>query len=143
MKIQPDNKVLDLCAAPGGKTFSILQRLDKDTGSLTVNELSADRRRRLRKVLDAYIPPHVLENVTVLGRDGTRFFDEPEQYDRVLLDAPCSSERHVLHDLKELELWTPKRTTLSAKRQYALLKAALHSVRVDGLVLTPPARSVR
>ncbi|CEI86335.1 hypothetical protein RMCBS344292_00777 [Rhizopus microsporus] len=136
LDIQPDDHVLDLCAAPGGKTLSILQRLDKQYGRLTSNEIASDRRRRLRQVIESYLPPDVLADVsTVVGRDGTRYYGEPEQYDKVLLDAPCSSERHLLHDEKEFELWTPKRTQMNAKRQFSLLKAAVHAARVDGLIL--------
>lgn len=136
LNIQPDEQVLDICAAPGGKTLSILQRLDKKYGRLTSNEIASDRRRRLRQVIESYLPPDVVEEVsTVVGKDGTRYYGEPEQYDKVLLDAPCSSERHLLHDEKEFELWSPKRTQVNANRQLSILKAALHSVRIDGLVL--------
>ncbi|OAD06519.1 hypothetical protein MUCCIDRAFT_35434 [Mucor lusitanicus CBS 277.49] len=136
LDIQPDEQVLDICAAPGGKTLSVLQRLDKQYGRLTSNEIASDRRRRLRQVIESYLPPDVVEEVsTVVGKDGTRYYGEPEQYDKVLLDAPCSSERHLLHDEKELELWSPKRTQVNAKRQLSILKAAVHSVRVGGLVL--------
>ncbi|KAI7898372.1 S-adenosyl-L-methionine-dependent methyltransferase [Cokeromyces recurvatus] len=136
LDIQPDDQVLDICAAPGGKTLAILQRLDRKYGRLTSNEIASDRRRRLRQVIETYLPLDVMEEMsTVVGKDGTRYYGEPEQYDKVLLDAPCSSERHLLHDEKELELWTPKRTQVNAKRQLAILKAALHSVRVNGLVL--------
>ncbi|KAG1108424.1 hypothetical protein G6F42_015992 [Rhizopus arrhizus] len=136
LDIQPDEQVLDICAAPGGKTLSVLQRLDKKYGRLTSNEIASDRRRRLRQVIESYLPADVVEEVsTVVGKDGTRYYGEPEQYDKVLLDAPCSSERHLLHDEKELELWSPKRTQVNAKRQLSILKAAVHSVRVGGLVL--------
>lgn len=135
LDIEPHDHVLDLCAAPGGKSVSVLQRLGRG-GHLTVNELSADRRRRLRQVLDGYVPKDVLEDlVTVVGKDGTKYYQEPEQYDKVLLDAPCSSERHLLHDEKEFEQWSPKRTVHNATRQLALLKAAVHSVRVGGTVV--------
>ncbi|KAI9492468.1 S-adenosyl-L-methionine-dependent methyltransferase [Zychaea mexicana] len=133
LDIQPDDRVLDLCAAPGGKSVSVLQRLGA-YGSLTVNELSPDRRRRLRIVLDDYLSPKD-ERITVLGKDGTKWYSEPEQYDKVLLDAPCSSERHLLHDDKEFEQWSPKRTVHNAERQLKLLKAAVHSVCVGGLVV--------
>ncbi|KAI8051371.1 S-adenosyl-L-methionine-dependent methyltransferase [Gilbertella persicaria] len=135
LDIQPEDHVLDICAAPGGKTLSVLQRLDPKYGRLTSNEIASDRRRRLRQVIESYIPPNMIEMSTVVGKDGTRYYGEPEQYDKVLVDAPCSSERHLLHDEKEFELWTPKRTQMNAKRQLSILKAALHSVRVDGLVL--------
>ncbi|KAG0741560.1 hypothetical protein G6F57_009783 [Rhizopus arrhizus] len=136
LDIQPEDHVLDICAAPGGKTLSILQRLDAKYGQLTSNEIASDRRRRLRQVIESYIPANIAADLsTVVGKDGTKYYGEPEQYDKVLLDAPCSSERHVLHDEKEFEIWTPKRTQMNAKRQLALLKAAVHSVRVGGLVL--------
>lgn len=136
LDIQPDDQVLDICAAPGGKTLSVLQRLDKKYGRLTSNEIASDRRRRLRQVIESYIPADVVEeSSTVVGKDGTRYYGEPEQYDKVLLDAPCSSERHLLHDEKEFELWSPKRSIVNANRQLSILKAALHSVKVDGLVL--------
>ncbi|KAI8987971.1 S-adenosyl-L-methionine-dependent methyltransferase [Mycotypha africana] len=136
LDIQPDDQVLDICAAPGGKSLAVLQRLDKQYGRLTSNEIASDRRRRLRQVIESYIPADIAAEVsTVVGKDGTRYYGEPEQYDKVLLDAPCSSERHLLHDDKEFDMWTPKRTKVNAKRQLSILKAALHSVRVDGLVL--------
>lgn len=136
LDIQPDDQVLDICAAPGGKTLSILQRLYIKYGRLTSNEIASDRRRRLRQVIESYIPPNVLQEVSnVVGKDGTRYYGEPEQYDKVLLDAPCSSERHLLHDEKEFELWSPKRTQVNAKRQLSILKAAIHSVKVGGLVV--------
>lgn len=136
LDIQPDDQVLDICAAPGGKTLSVLQRLDRKYGRLTSNEIASDRRRRLRQVIESYVPADIASEVsTVVGKDGTRYYGEPEQYDKVLLDAPCSSERHLLHDDKEFELWTPKRTQVNANRQLSILKAAVHSVRVDGLVL--------
>ncbi|KAF7731648.1 NOL1/NOP2/Sun domain member 3 [Apophysomyces ossiformis] len=135
LDIQPDDRVLDLCAAPGGKSLAILQRLE-NYGSLTSNEISQDRRRRLRQVMDDYLPAEMIgETITVTGKDGTQWYGEPEQYDKVLLDAPCSSERHLLHDKKEFEQWSPKRTVVNAKRQLSLLKAAVHSVRVGGYVL--------
>lgn len=133
LDIQPGDRVLDLCAAPGGKSLTILHQ---GASSLTANELSPDRRRRLRQVMESYIPPSVFQDtVTVTGKDGTKWYQEPEQYDKVLLDAPCSSERHLLHDPQEFQDWTRKRADNNATRQLALLKAAVHSVCVGGLVV--------
>lgn len=54
LNVKPNDTVLDLCAAPGGKSLAILQKLDLGdgcTGSLTANELSMERRKRLKGVL--------------------------------------------------------------------------------------------
>jgi 16S rRNA C967 or C1407 C5-methylase (RsmB/RsmF family) len=135
LQVQPNDRVLDLCAAPGGKTLAIMQRLSS-LGHLTSNEMAFDRRKRLRQVIESYIPPQVMEtSSTVIGKDATKYNEQPEYFDKVLLDAPCSSERHLLHDEKEFGLWTQKRSQINAKRQFLLLKAALYSVKVDGLVL--------
>lgn len=134
LSIQPSDRVLDLCAAPGGKTVSILQRLG-DGGHLTTNEVSPDRFRRLRTVVDEYAPFNRRKcTVSITNRDGTRW-DEYLKYDKVLVDAPCSSERHLLHDDKEFQMWTAKRTANNATRQFQLLSAAVQAAKVGGLVL--------
>lgn len=51
------------------------------------------------------------------------------------MDAPCSSERHLLQNHEELFKWTEQRTVQCAKRQLALLNAGLKNVRVGGLVV--------
>jgi 16S rRNA C967 or C1407 C5-methylase (RsmB/RsmF family) len=134
LNVQADDRVLDLCAAPGGKTVSILQRLGPE-GSLTVNEVSPDRLRRLRRVVEEYAPQSLRNGrVNVVGRDGTKW-NEFLKYDKVLVDAPCSSERHLLHDKKEFQLWTAKRTSNNALRQFQLLAAAVQAAKVGGLIL--------
>ncbi|KAI8914128.1 S-adenosyl-L-methionine-dependent methyltransferase [Gorgonomyces haynaldii] len=136
LDIQPGDHVLDLCAAPGGKSLSILQRLDRRKGGfLKSNEIAQDRRRRLRQVMDDYVPLEERDIYNVIGQDGTKFFDEGLQFDKVLLDAPCSSERHLLHDPKEFDQWSQKRTTTNAERQFLLLKAAIFSAKVNGLIV--------
>lgn len=54
---------------------------------------------------------------------------------QVLVDVPCSSERHLIHDESELRKWTPRRSATLAKKQYELLLAALRTVRVGGIVV--------
>ncbi|KAI9324772.1 S-adenosyl-L-methionine-dependent methyltransferase [Obelidium mucronatum] len=133
LDIKPDDFVLDMCAAPGGKSFTILQRLGAG-GRLVANEMSNDRRTRLRKVLKEYVPLSVLESsVSITGFDGTRKESfTPNFYPKVLCDAPCSSERHVLHDEEELLQWSPSRTKNSAKRQKLLLSNALRAALDEG-----------
>ncbi|KAJ3234434.1 NOL1/NOP2/Sun domain member 3 [Chytriomyces hyalinus] len=133
LDIQAGDIVLDMCAAPGGKSFCMLQRLGPQ-GRLYANEMSNDRRTRLRKVLKEYIPSTILDTcVTITGFDGTKKESfPPNTYPKVLCDAPCSSERHVLHDEAELLQWSPSRTKNSAKRQRLLLAHALRTALDDG-----------
>ena len=56
-------------------------------------------------------------------------------YDRILLDAPCSSERHVLNDEKHLSIWSPSRPKRLSVEQYALLSSAFLTVKNGGYIL--------
>jgi len=74
--------------------------------------------------------------VTVTGHDATRWgLHEQSTYDAVLLDAPCSSERHVLQDAKALSQWSSARTKRLAVQQFAMVAAALEAVRPGGHIL--------
>ncbi len=130
-----DSRVLDLCAAPGGKTLVLASSLGP-AGRIVANERSAERRRRLKAVLDEHLPPGLRERVTVTGRDAARWgLHERDAYDLVLLDAPCSSERHLLRDPARLSTWSPARTRHLAQQAYAMLLSALEAARPGGRVL--------
>jgi 16S rRNA (cytosine1407-C5)-methyltransferase len=95
--------------------------------TLLANELSDSRRRRLAKVLDEHLPPDIRERVIVSGFDAAAAGGRMREHGRfaaILLDAPCSSERHVIAREKALAEWTPARPRFLAKRQWALLSAA-------------------
>ncbi len=125
LNVQVGDCVLDMCAAPGGKTLILAEALG-ESGELIANELSEPRRERLKKVIQQYIPRNVRDHVFVTGKEGGRFAQVKAQYfDRVLVDAPCSGERHQLGNRKELAQWTESRSKKLAQRQYALLTAAL------------------
>lgn len=135
LQVAPGHRVLDLCAAPGGKTLVLALALDGE-GLLVSNDRSPERRRRLRAVLDQHLPPRLRSTVTVTGHDGSRWgLREPQGYDRVLLDAPCSSERHVLASPPHLALWSPARPRNLAHQGLALLCAAFDALRPGGLLV--------
>lgn len=124
LRLNEKDKVLDLCAAPGGKSLAILSQLGEN-GSLLSNDSSPDRAIRLRKVLSQYTPQNKKDSYRVLQKDGTKFgFFFKEEFDRILVDAPCSSERHWIHQGK-LPSWTEKRAKFLSVKQYTLLCAAL------------------
>ena len=135
LPISENNSVLDMCAAPGGKTLSIALRLNGH-GLLVSNDRSASRRNRLIKVLDDCLSPELRAAVKVTGHDSTTWsLHEKDAYDRILLDAPCSSERHVLTDPKALSQWSPNRPKQLAVQQFAMLAAALDATRDGGFIL--------
>src|SRR5690606_1012366 len=124
--------VLDLCAAPGGKALVLLEAL-KQAGMLTLNDRSQKRAARLRAVLAQYVPPSVLQRVRIRTRDARKWgLYEAEAYDAILLDAPCSSERHVLGDAAELGKWSPSRIRRLQADQHAMLAAAARALRPGG-----------
>lgn len=134
LDIQPDDFVLDMCAAPGGKSLILLEKLK--TGKLWANEMSPARRAKLKSVLKEYVPQDKLPNVEIKGKDGIKYgLMYPEQFDKILVDAPCSGEKHMFHSPKELKTWNIKRTQRLAGIQYGLLCSALLSIKPKGQIL--------
>lgn len=134
LEIEPSDKVLDMCAAPGGKTLILAESLAG--GELWSNEISPSRRDRLKQVIIDYIPKETRSHVFIKGKDGLKYgINFPDEFDKILLDAPCSSERHVLKDPKELETWGPKRTKKLAGIQYGLLCSALLACKSGGEIV--------
>lgn len=135
LELEPGEKVVDLCAAPGGKSFLCALKL-KNQGLLVSNDRSAARRARIHRIFDDYIPKSEQKNLTVTAHDATKWsLYQKSIYDKVLLDAPCSSERHVLEDSKELSVWAPGRTKAIAITQFAMLASALDIVKVGGTIV--------
>ena len=126
---------LDMCAAPGGKTLVLASRMGPDA-QIQANELSRARRARLLTVLEEHLPPDIGSRIDVTGYDAATL---PRYrrlcYDRILLDAPCSSERHVITDAKYLACWTPARIKMLAQRQWALLSAAFLLLKQGGFLV--------
>ena len=135
LPIKENYKVLDMCAAPGGKTLVLAMKLN-GTGKLISNDRSAQRRTRLAKVISTCLPEALRQNITITGHDSTTWsLYEKNVYDCVLLDAPCSSERHVLVDPSALSIWSPSRPKHLAIQQFAMLAAALDATVAGGYIL--------
>ncbi|XP_018430692.1 PREDICTED: 5-methylcytosine rRNA methyltransferase NSUN4 [Nanorana parkeri] len=135
LNVQPDQRVLDLCAAPGGKTVALLMH---NCGFLAANDISISRTNRLRRVLHSYVPRHLRteERVQVTSWDGTEWA-EHGSYDRVLVDAPCTTDRHSLTEDENnifTRLRTRERQTLPAL-QTKLLLSGLRAVVPGGQVV--------
>lgn len=133
--VRPSERVLDLCAAPGGKALILAEALE-GRGELVANELSRDRKMRLKKVMEEHVPESSRTLIQVTGFDGNQFgLKRKDSFDRVLLDAPCSSERHLLHDDPTQKDWKESRSRQLAMRQYSLLCSALLSLKPGGTLV--------
>ena len=127
--------VLDMCAAPGGKSIVIASRM-RGSGSLISNDRSPERRGRMRKAFEASLPESWRSNITITGYDASRWgVYEKDAYDRILLDAPCSSERHVINSPEHFAEWSPSRPRRLQALQFSMLSSALLALRKGGMVL--------
>ena len=133
--VNPGDDVLDMCAAPGGKTL-VLASMLQGRGSLQSNDRSPDRRSRLHRVVDVSLPENLKSVVKVTGYDGVKFgLCRKECYDRILLDAPCSSDRHVLLSPVHLAEWSEKRVKRLSVEQGSLLASAVDALRESGTLV--------
>jgi len=90
---QRNESILDMAAAPGGKTTHIGQRM-QNTGTLFANDLRADR----CKSLIANVHRQGLQNVVIINYDGLKVRKHMPKLDRVLLDAPCTGSGIISRD---------------------------------------------
>lgn len=127
--------ILDLCAAPGGKTLVLASCMEKNA-SLLSNERSPQRKLRLKHTVENCLPEEIQNCVQVICKDGATLCTyESNRFDRILLDAPCSSERHVLLDENYLKDWSPSRIKTLSVAQWALISSAWRMLNDGGFLL--------
>ncbi len=129
---QPGERVLDLAAAPGSKTLQLACMM-QNTGELAAVEVVKSRFFKLRANLNA----QGATNVRTYLQDGTRVWRyRPEYFDRVLLDAPCSTEgRFHVDDPATFAFWSPRKIKEMARKQRKLLYAAVQCLRPGGVLV--------
>ncbi|MBS4878128.1 MAG: RsmB/NOP family class I SAM-dependent RNA methyltransferase [Acutalibacteraceae bacterium] len=128
---QPGERVLDLCAAPGGKSTQIAA-LTQDRGLLWSNEVVRSRASVLASNLERMgVKNAVVSSVypDVLAEKLAGYFD------RVLVDAPCSGEGMFRRDPAAVQEWSPAHVETCAVRQLAILKSAARCVRAGGVLV--------
>ncbi len=129
------SNILDMCAAPGGKSLVLSHRMHSDA-ALLCNERSASRRNRLANVLDTHLPEDIRSRVKISSNDGALMCKKEHiLFDAILLDAPCSSERHVFLDQKYLEQWSSARIKNLSIAQWSLLSSAYRMLKSGGFLL--------
>ncbi|MCQ2592822.1 MAG: RsmB/NOP family class I SAM-dependent RNA methyltransferase [Treponema sp.] len=132
---QDDEKILDLCAAPGGKTLILAARMGEKS-TLCANERSPERKHRLSVVVETCLPSEINERITVSCSDGSTWCTRQQEcFDKILLDAPCSSERHVIADPKYLNTWSNSRIKTVTMEQWALLSSAYRLLSPGGVLV--------
>lgn len=125
---QPGERILDLCAAPGGKSTQIAAALGS-SGLLWSNEYVAGRARILQQNLERCAG----RNVVVSNQDsGTLCAGLEEYFDAVLVDAPCSGEGMFRKEPQALTEWSMDNVRLCANRQRDILDHAAKAVRPGG-----------
>lgn len=131
LKPEPGERVLDAAAAPGGKTLILADEMNKQ-GELIANDLSPARSFRLRTLLQHW--EHEWVHVTT-SNAATLFRTEPESFDKILLDAPCSSEKHVWNSQKHLKEWSLGRVKRLVTRQFGLLSGLWRALKPGGRIV--------
>lgn len=128
--VQQPIKVLDLCAAPGGKSTHILSLLPEKS-LLVANEVIRSR----AAILVENITKWGNSNVIVTNNDPAAFSELTHFFDVVLVDAPCSGEGMFRKDLEAIHQWSLKNVALCAERQQRILSDILPCLKPGGMLI--------
>ena len=125
---QPGERVLDLCAAPGGKSTQLAGKL-QGRGLLVCNEINAKR----AKILAGNIERLGIANALVLNEHPKKLEARFEGYfDKILVDAPCSGEGMFRKEEAAVTDWTEDTNAICANRQSEILASAAKMLRPGG-----------
>lgn len=131
LPISPGDRVLDICAAPGGKATELGVRL-KGEGLLAANDISSSRAKGLLKNIEVF----GIGNVLVLSEEPGRLVQYfPEYFDKILIDAPCSGEGMFRKDEAARQEWSPAHVTMCAERQGKILEEAARMLKPGGVLV--------
>ncbi|MBQ8870560.1 MAG: RsmB/NOP family class I SAM-dependent RNA methyltransferase [Alphaproteobacteria bacterium] len=122
-------KVLDLCAAPGGKTAQLLTKGAK----VTAVDIDFMRMERLKQNIDRL---GLSENLKTTVCDGNEFLqNNKNEFDIIVLDAPCSATGTFRKHPEVVHLKTSEDVKKQIKIQTQMLKDAVNAVKIGGLIL--------
>ncbi|GAB6988651.1 RsmB/NOP family class I SAM-dependent RNA methyltransferase [Paenibacillus pini] len=131
LNVQPGESVLDLCAAPGGKSTQIAAKL-QGKGLLVSNDLNAERTKALAKNLELY----GVRNGIVLNEHPDRIAERfPMFFDKILIDAPCSGEGMFRKDEDMVKSWNTDSPFKYADMQRNILRAAAFMLKPGGRIV--------
>jgi 16S rRNA C967 or C1407 C5-methylase (RsmB/RsmF family)/NOL1/NOP2/fmu family ribosome biogenesis protein len=122
--------ILDLCAAPGGKSTLISSFLD-DRGLLVSNEIHPQRASILRENLTKW----GCHNALITNNNPSDFERLPDFFDVMVIDAPCSGEGMFRKDRKTRTEWSQSNVRACAKRQKEIIESTWHTLKSGGYLI--------
>ena len=127
----PGERILDLCAAPGGKSTGIAARM-QGQGLLVSNEIIPGR----AKILSQNVERMGITNALVCNESPERIASHfPLFFDRIVVDAPCSGEGMFRKDAGAISEWSPENVTLCKERQEMILAYADAMLKPGGVLV--------
>lgn len=127
----PGEKVLDLCAAPGGKSTHVASQLQQE-GLLITNEIYPQR----AKILSQNIERMGIKNAVVVNESPQKLAKHfPSYFDRIVVDAPCSGEGMFRKDEVAQEEWSLENVRICADRQADILEEAATMLKPGGRIV--------
>lgn len=124
-------RVLDLCAAPGGKTTHLVAQMNNE-GLLVANEIFPKRAKILAENLERW----GAKNTVVTSENPADLEKQfPQSFDRILVDAPCSGEGMFRKEPAGIEYWTPDYPAECANRQQKILASAMKMLKPGGTLV--------
>ncbi|KOY13302.1 RsmB/NOP family class I SAM-dependent RNA methyltransferase [Paenibacillus xylanivorans] len=131
LNVKPGERVLDLCAAPGGKTTQIAAKL-QGKGVLVTNDIHAERTKALAKNVELY----GVRNAVVLNESPERIAKAfPHYFDKVLIDAPCSGEGMFRKDEDMVKSWENHSVEKCVLMQRDILETAAKLLAPGGTIV--------
>ena len=129
--IDPDWKILDMCAAPGGKSTQLKNKLGKN-GVLVSNEIIPSR----CKILTGNIERLGLENTVTTCMDSSRLAKSfPAVFDMIMVDAPCSGEGMFRKEEAAVTEWSEENVRMCAARSREILENAVTCLKRGGYIV--------
>lgn len=129
--IEPGDKVLDICAAPGGKSTELGAKLN-GTGMLFTNDISNSRAQALLKNIELF----GIDNVIVASEAPYKLAAKlPHFFDKILIDAPCSGEGMFRKDTAVLKAWDEGSNDKFAAIQRQILDFAVQMLKPGGVIV--------
>jgi tRNA (cytosine49-C5)-methyltransferase len=122
---QPGDLVMDMCAAPGSKTTQMAVMM-QNKGLIVANDYKGQRLQSL----GINVQRSGLTNVLVTKMSGTQF--RGFQFDKILVDAPCSGTGTIRKSLKTITIWNDKMITKLAREQIRLAQAGFNNLKPGG-----------